>query len=635
MFRHSRPLPPMRDDDRANKDAVALNKMILRSIVDHAVITLDMDCKVTSWNEGAESILGWTEEEVIGQSGDIFFTPEDVAKDRPKVEMRIARQDGRANDERWHMRKDGSRFWASGLMMPLLTDEDEGWSATDGSTIRGFVKIFRDRTFHEMARSRIASLEQRATLAMKRAGTVGVFEFDVARMHVVTDSVAADLHDIPREESEAGVPLSHLFERIHPDDLAHVQAALETSITDGDDFDAIYRTISDAPLPNWVHSQAKVERNAAKHITKLSGIVVDITDQHAAAHMQDMQLSFLDEVRDLMQPDDITALASRTIAKTLHASRAGHGYIAADGDTIDIRADWNDDGSTSLVGRHRFSRFGSFIHTLKDGETVVIGDTLDDARVDDPSLLAGIQIRSLVTLPLMEHGRLRAVLFVSDIRPRDWSEAELRFIRAIFDRTCSAVDRLHFETERNMMTAELAHRMKNMLTMAQIVVTQTLRGTNDIDVARAAIAARLHALSEAQDVLTRVDNRDAAIRDVVISALRPHLGTGDRITFSGPAIVLNPQQVLGLALGLHELATNAAKYGALSNDVGRVTIRWSLDGGSFMFTWSETGGPVVSAPTAVGFGSKILNQVMGGYFDGTTDVGYDVSGVRFVLTGTC
>ncbi len=450
----------------------------------------------------------------------------------------------------------------------------------------------------------------------------------------MADSVASELHDIPLSDADTELPLSRLFESIHADDLPLVQSALEASIRDGTDFDAIYRTLSNTPHANWVHSQATVERNSAKCVTKLSGIVVDITEERAASHMQDMQLSFIDQVRDLTQPDEIAALASRTIAKTLHASRAGHGYIEADGDTINIRADWNSEGSQSVIGRHRYSDFGRFVQKLKVGETVIIEDTEADAQIDDPSLLSDLQIRSLVNLPLMEHGRLRAVLFVNDTRPRVWTQMELRFMRAIFERTYQAIDRLRLENERNLMSAELAHRMKNMLTMAQVVVTQTLRGTDDIAVARAAIKARLHALSEAQDVLTRVDHTDAVLRDVVVSALKPHLGTGDRVAFSGPTIVLSAQQVLGLALGLHELATNAAKYGALSSETGRINIEWALDDGTFTFTWTETGGPPVTAPTSLGFGSKILRQVVGGYFDGTTEVIYDTSGFRFLLTGT-
>ena len=623
----------MPGDRRPEDEAVFLDRMILRSIVDHAVITLDADCRVTSWNEGAENILGWTEEEAIGQSGDIFFTPEDVARNRPETEMRTALAEGRAEDERWHMRKDGSRFWASGLMMPLLAGADGADRPRATGTEAGFVKVFRDRTFHKKARNRIASLEQRVSLTMKRVGTVGIFEIDVASRTIVADEIAARLHGMPWIETSNGVSLLTFFDHIHPDDLPLARAALERSLRDGVDFDAVYRTAADVPRPGWLHAQATVQASEVDGVVRLSGIVVDITDQRDTATMQDMQLAFLDRVGTLGTAEEIAELAARTLAEALHASRAGYGHLGKDGDSFRVQAEWSADGGAGLAARDGWTGFDRFLPRLKVGETVVVRDTRDDAAVADAGDLAEAGIRSLGMMPSMQRGRVRAVLFVNDTRPRTWSRAELVFMRAILDRTYSAIDRVRFDNERNLMAAELAHRMKNVLTIAQVIVTQTLRGTDDIATARAAIADRLHALSEAQDVLTAVNNRKVAIRDVVASALRPYLGDGERISFSGPRMLLNAQQVLGLALGLHELATNATKYGALSNDTGRVEIAWTVTDDTLTFTWSETGGPPVGEVTPRGFGSKILNQVVGGYFGGTTRLSYDPEGLRFVLTG--
>ncbi|EGH48442.1 PAS protein, partial [Pseudomonas syringae pv. pisi str. 1704B] len=92
---------------------------------------------ITDWNPGAEQVLGWTQDEMVGQSAERFFTPEDVANDRIEHEMQLALSVGRASDERWHLRKDGQLFWASGEMMPLYDEKH---------THLGFVKILRDRT---------------------------------------------------------------------------------------------------------------------------------------------------------------------------------------------------------------------------------------------------------------------------------------------------------------------------------------------------------------------------------------------------------------------------------------------------------------------------------------------------------
>ena len=110
---------------------------IFDSAVDFAIITTDRSGLVTAWNPGAERILGWSVEEMLGRPAATFFTPEDRAVDRPGTEMRCALEAGRSADERWHLRKDGSRFWASGELMPLRSP--------DGANL-GFLKILRDRT---------------------------------------------------------------------------------------------------------------------------------------------------------------------------------------------------------------------------------------------------------------------------------------------------------------------------------------------------------------------------------------------------------------------------------------------------------------------------------------------------------
>lgn len=135
-------------------------RMILESATNYAIVTTDLDGRITVWNTGARNILGWEEEEILGQSAEVFFTPEDRACGRVQEEMRRALAEGRATDERWHMRKDGSRFWATGMMMPLRDGE-----------VQGFLKIFRDRTEERRAEEalRLAKEEaERANAAKSR-----------------------------------------------------------------------------------------------------------------------------------------------------------------------------------------------------------------------------------------------------------------------------------------------------------------------------------------------------------------------------------------------------------------------------------------------------------------------------------
>jgi PAS domain S-box-containing protein len=117
------------------------HRMLLDSIVDYAVFTCDTDLRVTEWNGGGERLMGWRTDEILGQPGEILFTPEDVARQAPQHEAATAIERGRAENERWHLRKDGSRFWGSGLMMPLRDD----------GQLVGFVKVMRDQTERQRA----------------------------------------------------------------------------------------------------------------------------------------------------------------------------------------------------------------------------------------------------------------------------------------------------------------------------------------------------------------------------------------------------------------------------------------------------------------------------------------------------
>ncbi len=119
------------------REANARSRLILDSAIDYAIITMNIDGQITSWNAGAQQILGYHEAEVLGRSGDIVFTADDRAEGRFTLELCRAVEAGRAANDRWHLRRDGTRFWASGLMMPL--------QGPDGQP-EGFLNILRDRT---------------------------------------------------------------------------------------------------------------------------------------------------------------------------------------------------------------------------------------------------------------------------------------------------------------------------------------------------------------------------------------------------------------------------------------------------------------------------------------------------------
>lgn len=127
-------------------------QILMDTVQDFAIFMLDDTGKIVSWNYGAERILGYKEEEILGHSFCQIFTPNDSASEQPEFELTTAREKGRAEDERWHVRKDGSRFWASGVVTPL-------WD--DAGKLRGFAKVLRDITERKRAEERLAEQNQR------------------------------------------------------------------------------------------------------------------------------------------------------------------------------------------------------------------------------------------------------------------------------------------------------------------------------------------------------------------------------------------------------------------------------------------------------------------------------------------
>lgn len=135
----------------------ARRALILESATDYAIITTDLAGRITGWNVGAHNLLGWQDAEALGQPAHLFYTPEDRAAGVPEKEMEIARTQGRASDERWQLRRDGSRFWASGLMMPLRHE---------GGQLQGYLKILRDRTERRRAEEALRAAATEKDLLM-------------------------------------------------------------------------------------------------------------------------------------------------------------------------------------------------------------------------------------------------------------------------------------------------------------------------------------------------------------------------------------------------------------------------------------------------------------------------------------
>jgi PAS domain S-box-containing protein len=195
-------------------------------------------------------------------------------------------------------------------------------------------------------------------------------------------------------------------------------------------------------------------------------------------------------------------------------------------------------------------------------------------------------------------------------------------------------ERKEAEARRDLLTRELHHRTKNLFSVVQAVVSQSFAGKRTVEEARKAVLDRIHSLGQAHILLVDKEWQGTDILELVSGELRPF---GDRVLMSGPPLILNPQAAQSVALALHELATNAAKYGALSTPSGRILISWSVDApngsSEFTFRWQERDGPPVSPPEQTGFGSTVLEQVMAEYGNTPPEIDFAPSGVVYEVRG--
>ena len=244
-------------------------RAIFESAVDYAIIVMDLDGTVTNWSEGAARILGWTPEEIRGHSGDAIFTMEDCAAGIPVQEMRRALTEGRAVDERWHLRKTGELFWASGEMSAL---RDQAGSAT------GFVKILRDRTDEHLAGKALADAEARLRQA-QTAGGVGLFTIDLADNVLKPTPEFCRLYGLP-ERTEYP---STAFERLIIPDDAHLVSTAETRKQGAPPRDVEYRIRRpDTGEIRWIARKGEIERDSSRRPVRFAGIARDVTEQRIA-----------------------------------------------------------------------------------------------------------------------------------------------------------------------------------------------------------------------------------------------------------------------------------------------------------------------------------------------------------------
>jgi len=265
----------------------------------------------------------------------------------------------------------------------------------------------------------------------------------------------------------------------------------------------------------------------------------------------------------------------------------------------------------------------------------------------DAELLGEVRAQPLNLLKreaLTGTGPRKGEMEVEEDGARRWYDLHIEPLRdlsgATVGLTGAAVDvteRKENEQHLRLLMRELTHRSKNLLAVIQAMARQTARHAGSIDEFVEIFSARLQALARSHDLLVQEGWHGASLTEMVRSQLGHHIDReNSQVTLTGPDIFLKPEAAQNIGLALHELSTNAAKYGALSTPGGHVSISWARRlaeaGGGLELSWTERGGPAVVAPTSRGFGSLVIERNLARALDGTVELEFAPSGLRCTVS---
>lgn len=267
----------------------------------------------------------------------------------------------------------------------------------------------------------------------------------------------------------------------------------------------------------------------------------------------------------------------------------------------------------------------------------IFGHAPEDGTIGKTEFLSGIlhpddraAVRKAISAALREDrdlhisGRIRrksdGAWRTIDMAGRFERDAPDRLPRRLIGVVADVTDRRLAEERQTLLIRELHHRVKNTLATVQAIVGSTARTATDIDSFYEAFVGRIKSLAHTHSVLTEATWQTASLTSLLVNELRPYAevteggGEDGRVVIEGPSIDLPSDIAVPVGMAIHELTTNAAKYGALSNRTGRVTVAWDLEpggpAGTLRLTWRESGGPPVQPPRRQGFGSRLLHRVL-------------------------
>jgi PAS domain S-box-containing protein len=489
----------------------------------------------------------------------------------------------RSTNEYRVQRRDGEIRWVR--VCRLASREGVGRERR----VASLVGTVEDITEHKEWAQREHFFRERLQSALD-AAQLGSWQYDPFHRVVSVDMRCKEIFDVAENEE----PIEKIMERVKRDDRERVSAAFRAALDPAQPkrSPTQFRLQRGDGEVRWVEIQGLAHLEGAgreRRVVSFIGTVADISERKHSEELVQRQADLLNQSHDAILT---LQTGDRGIVYWSRGAERLYGYTAAEAEgrrtheLLQTRAPIPiEDIDAQIV--HEGSWYGELTHTTRDGRDIAVESHIVRVSYD---------------------GETFALETNRDI-----------------------TERKHHEEREHLIMREMNHRAKNMLGLVQAIARQTT--TRDPDDFIERFSERIQALSANQKLLARGEWKGVETEDLVRAQLALFADlVGSRIAVHGPELRLKATGAQAIGLALHELATNAGKYGALSMDRGRVDICWATDGDTFTMSWTERDGPQVSPPQRRGFGTVVMQEMAERSMDGKVDLDYAPSGVTWRVT---
>jgi PAS domain S-box-containing protein len=531
---------------------------------DDAIISKDLDGVVTSWNPGAEQLFGYTAEEIIGKSIALQI-PAHLQHEESRLHARLARGERIEHFETTRVRKDGAPVKVSLSVSPIKNEQGR---------VVGASTIARDITEREKAESALAHRTLQLALA-ERAALVGsyAYESDLETMNVSEGYCA--MHGLPEGTTET--TRNQWRARVHPGDVERIEEIRAGTFAEKRDvYHVEYRIVPAGGEVRWIESRSIVSYDGDAQPHRVIGINIDVTERRQTEA----------RLYNALAAGQVVAFEwDAASGRSQRSGNADRVMGLVDGGNFVRQVHPDDRGKFKILMRELSFGNSSYAFTFRfvrpDGRQIWLEETAE-GEFDST-------------------GRLLCIKGLT----RDISECK------------------ELEDHKNTLISELDHRVKNMLSTVSTVVSRTRESSSSMVEFVAALEGRIKSMAVTHERLSYRRWQGIPLAELVRHELAP-FANGSNTHIAGPPVMLSAEAGQTLAMVFHELATNAAKDGAISTASGRVCVRWSFRRNGhaeswLCIEWEESGGPNVVQPTRSGFGTSVVRELipyeLGGHVD--------------------